>query len=204
MLHEPAEHAQRRPRLRPRQLVAYVERSIQMPKFRVRCDNPKTDFELRFAAYRESGGEGRIIASARTGPSARGHGGWRRKGCPHGSSKTSRSAPIGLGTDGATVTALRGRALPNVCGPDDALSLLDRPTNGPGSSRLAISANTVHGPQSTSIVVKSGARGPVMACPARPGSKIRSRFRVQIFSRKRSWPIIRRSAPRPKLSSVSR
>src|SRR3954451_21598459 len=45
VLHEPAEHARRRPRLRPRQRVAYVERSIQMPKFRVRCDNPKTDFE---------------------------------------------------------------------------------------------------------------------------------------------------------------
>ena len=42
------------------------------------------------------------------------------------------------------------------------MSLLDSPTNGPGSSRLAISANTVHGPQSTSIVVKSGARSPVM------------------------------------------
>src|SRR4051812_6755393 len=46
VLHEPAEHAQRRPRLRPRHLVAYLERSIQMPKFRVRCDNPKTDFEF--------------------------------------------------------------------------------------------------------------------------------------------------------------
>jgi hypothetical protein len=34
VLHEPAEHAQRMPRLRPRQLVAYVERT-----------NPKTDFE---------------------------------------------------------------------------------------------------------------------------------------------------------------
>jgi hypothetical protein len=60
------------------------------------------------------------------------------------------------------MTALRGRSRSRTLRADDALSLLDRPTNGPGSSRLAISANTVHGPQSTSNVVKSGARSLVM------------------------------------------
>ena len=81
------------------------------------------------------------------------------------------------------MTALRGRSRSRTLRADDALSLLDRPTNGPGSSRLAISANTVHAAQSTSIVVKSGAPSPRDACPASPGSKIRSRFLYKSFEK---------------------
>ena len=59
------------------------------------------------------------------------------------------------------MTALRGRALPNVRA-GRCIESARSPNERSGSSRLAIFANTVHGPQSTSIVVKSGARSPVM------------------------------------------
>ena len=80
------------------------------------------------------------------------------------------------------LNALSGPAL---WGLDDELSLLDPPPNGLGSSRLAISANTVHGPHPTSIVVKSGARGPVMLARLAEFEGIVP-IQVQIFSRKRS------------------
>ena len=75
-----------------------------MPKFRVRCDNPKTDFES--ASLHTAKAAAKDVRFERTNRSkCGGHGRWRGKGCPHGSAETSRSAPVGLGTDGATKTA---------------------------------------------------------------------------------------------------
>ena len=80
------------------------------------------------------------------------------------------------------MTALRGRTLPNVCGPGDALSLL---TAQRGPWIVPTCDLRQHRPWSPIHIQRGEVRRTQSrdACPARPGSKIRSRFGYKSFEK---------------------
>src|SRR3954466_10870429 len=102
-----------------------------MPKFRVRCDNPKTDFESASLHTARAAAKDVSLRAHEPVQVIEVTDDGAEKLVHTDPPRTSGSAPIELGTDGATMTALRCRSRSRTLRADDALSLLDRPTNVP-------------------------------------------------------------------------